>query len=33
MKDNQQTTLEDFERRVAFFDPYKNKTCCFLEDN
>ena len=30
MKDDQQTTLEDFERRVAFFDPYKKQNMLFF---
>lgn len=30
MRDDQQTTLEDYERRVAFFDPYKKQDMLFF---
>lgn len=30
MKDDQQTTLEGYEKRVDFFDPYKKQNMLFF---
>ena len=30
MKDDQQTTLKGYEKRVAFFDPYKKQNMLFF---